>query len=132
MLPLTAVIQPVSMLRPVSTKNGCPAVKFEPDATEAVVAPIAVAAESVDMPAAGTPLAFMNDVLAPVYASTGVSRTDAAVVDRYGFSRTLESIAPPTLKPGMPWLQNGDAASSVDLIIASTSVPAACTGEYVA
>ena len=74
----------------------------------------------------------MNDVFAPVYPMIGVDRIDTSVVGWYGFSCTLESIAPPTLKPGIPWLQNGDAASSVDLIIASTSVPAACTGEYVA
>ena len=80
--PLTAVIQPVSRLRPVSTKNGWPAVKFAPAATGTVVAPTAVAAVSVDMPAAGTPLESMNDVLAPVYPMTGVARIDTSVVGR--------------------------------------------------
>ena len=104
----TAVICPVSRLRPVSTKNGWPAVRFVAEATVTVVVADRVAALSVVIPAAGTLLANSNAVPPPAYCRTGVDRMVAEIVDGYGFSSMFESWTPPTLKPGMPRFQKID------------------------
>ena len=124
LVPLIDWMTPVSRLSPLSTKNGWPATRFAAEATVTFVAPGAVAAPSVVIPATGTLLASSNPVPPPAYCRIGVALIFAETVDGYGFSSMFESWTPPTLKPGMPRFQKTEASSSWVDSCASTAVPA--------